>query len=375
MEAKAFISHTDGGLGASQLIKKRLAETDLNMEAFFSKDDIKPGEHIPERILGAMGEADICFMVMELGAIGSAWMPWEYRFCKDRGIRTIPVVYKAFRPNLRRVSWLNPAIKYMVHKSRQDLMGSVWNVINESREELELRAQSRNMIKIDAGADKTECSTGSTITISGSAKGPQTGTAHVHYLAGGASGSMYSERIRNLRLGADGSFRFKLRPSKVARVNTDRIFVEIRFGVKSQLIPIVITNGATMEPEPDLPDAAAPKSKSLSESIEDLDSRYLFMEYLKGAEFGTDLPDAAAPKSKSLSESIEDLDSRYLFMEYLKGAEFGTDLSDAAAPKSKSLSESIEDLDSRYLFMEYLKGAEFGTDLSDAAAPKKSASE
>ena len=332
MQAKAFISHTDGGLDASQLIKEQLIKTELGMEAFFSKDGIKAGEHIPERILRSLGEADICFMVLEPRAIDSAWMSWEYRFCIDRGIRIIPVVDRAFERKLWKVSWLDPSIKYMIYdRSGQNLMIDVWDAIDESREELERRAWSRNAIKIDIGADKTECSIDGTITISGSAKGCQRGTVHVHYLASGANGRMYSERVKNLCPGADGSFRFKLRPSKVARVNTDRIFVEIRFGVKSQLIPIVITNGATIEPEPDLPDAVAPKNESPLENLIGPHLRISPSAYLDA--WLADLPDAVAPKSKSLSESIEDLDSRYPFMEYLKGAEFGTDILDAVAPK------------------------------------------
>ena len=302
MEAKAFISHTDGGLKVSRMIKDRLSKPDLKMEAFFSKDDIKPGEYIPERILRSLGEADICFIVLDRRAIDSTWMRWEYSFCKERRIKIIPVVDRVFRPNLWKISWLDPAIRYMVYnKNRRKFMSDVRDVINESREELEQRARSRSMIKIDAGADKKECSIGSTIKVSGYAKSCQRGIAYVHYLASGANGSMYCERVKNLQPDADGSFKFKLKPSKVVRVNTNRIFVVIRFDAKLQTIPIVITNGATIEPEQDLPDAVAPKSKSPPESIEDMYSRYPLLEYLKGTEFGTDLLDAVAPK-KSASE-------------------------------------------------------------------------
>ena len=252
MEAKAFISHTDKGLDASQMIKEQLIATDLKMVSFFSKDGIKAGEHILDKILQALTETDVLFTVVEPNTVGSIWMQWEYCFCEKRNITIIPVVRKDTKHLMRRIKWLNRFIKYIdYNRLGQDFVTDVWKRIDELRVTLERQAHTRSMIKIDAEADKTECLPDCKIKVFGSVKGHKIGFAYIHYPIYGTDIPMHSQQIQDLPPNADGSFCFEFNPSKIVKGDTDQIIVEIKFGPKSKLIPITITNDASYREETD----------------------------------------------------------------------------------------------------------------------------
>ena len=106
MEVKAFIAHTvEGGIDIARIIKEQLIHSTLEVHSFLSEDAIGHGEHIPEKILKALIESDILFVVLDPLVIENEWVKWEYEFGKTHNIRTICVIYTKFFEKRERIKW------------------------------------------------------------------------------------------------------------------------------------------------------------------------------------------------------------------------------------------------------------------------------
>ncbi len=241
MQSRAFISHA-GHSHAGRTIKEQL-ENDLDMETFFSIDHIESGDQIMETILENLVKTDVLFLILNSQSRYREWVRWEYCFCREHNIKIIPVVSRTIKPHLSEIKWFDSSIKYIENnRIDDDLTDDVWDAITKSSEMLEQRALARNRIRIDAEADKAECTLDGEVAISGTGQEP-VGEVYVHHPVDG-NGAPHSIYVTGLRTDPHGRFRFKLRPGQVVGSRTDKIFVEIRFGPKSKLIQIAVKGGS-----------------------------------------------------------------------------------------------------------------------------------
>ena len=90
----SFISHSElGGSAASSYVSIQLNHPDLQITPFFSKEDIHAGDEIIEEILTNIVNADLLIGIIDPNAKNSAWVEWEHRFCKERNLRIIPIIF------------------------------------------------------------------------------------------------------------------------------------------------------------------------------------------------------------------------------------------------------------------------------------------
>ena len=215
-----------------------------------SEEAIACGEHIPKKVLTELIEADIFFVIIDPQAVESRWVRWEYAFCQKRLVRTIVVTHKAYESRLNDISWLNSDEQYLVYYSRNDdaLEMDVWKTVDGNREALEQQAREKNTIIINAQTDKEKYCEQNTVRIlgivEGNVQGTGEGNACLHMPCKEEDHPpIHSEDIdESIMIGDDGKFglEFEL-PTLHGRARQPQMwFVELKFGRKSELIPILV---------------------------------------------------------------------------------------------------------------------------------------
>ena len=249
IEAKAFISHKEKDHSyLGNLIKNVLINTDLKMKSFLSENAIEYGEHIPKKVLTNLTEAELIFVIIDPQAAESKWMRWEYEFSQNRLARTIVITHEEYESELGNISWLNTHEKYLVYYRRNDdaLEMEIWKTVNKSREALDHYACEKNKIKINARPDQEKYCEENIIRILGSVEGSVEGSAYLHIPCKEEDHPpIHSEDVdQPIILGSDGEFRleFELPTLHGSASQPQTWFVEIKFGRKSKLIPILVYN-------------------------------------------------------------------------------------------------------------------------------------
>ena len=246
MKAKGFISHTEkGGTNVGIIIQDQLASPPLEMLCFLSKNTIKNGNHIPEKIIDFLIKTDVLFIVIDPLVSQSDWIKWEYEFCKKRGIRIIPIVFERFTSKIKQIDWLDHYEKYVKYTNNEgDLRNEVWNDIDDSKQDLEDIANERNSVELTAHSEKESYFSLEKIKILGNVKNSLIGTAYLHIpnlekkyppiITKEISISIKPDNNNNFEL------EFTLPESPVFTQAIQKWFIEIRFDRKSILIPISI---------------------------------------------------------------------------------------------------------------------------------------
>ena len=259
MGVKAFIAHTaQGGIDLGKVIEEQLIQPPLEVRSFLSEHAIKYGEHIPESVLRALIESDILFVILEPLVIENEWVKWEYEFGKKHNIKTICIVYMRFFAKLDRITWLDHHEKYLIYDGNNGAFrNEIWNETDDMMPSLRQQVHDRNAIKIDARTDKTHYSKLDTIKVSGNVKGSLMGTAYLHI----PRRKKECLPIRSTNIGGeitpddDGCFEFKYKLPRALVVAEckQKWLIELKFGKKSQLIPICVCdkNGGKTKPHDD----------------------------------------------------------------------------------------------------------------------------
>ena len=263
MEAEAFISHTEmSGTYAAELIQDHLSRTDLEMKSFLSKNTIKYGDDISEEILNFLVKTDVLFVIFESGVTTSDWVKWEYEFCKERGILTIPIVVEAFQRKLKvKCPWVKSNEKFISYKNDGQLADKIYNSVDDRKEDLERRALERNKIQLKANSDKSSYTEEETVKISGKIKNAIIGTAYLHIpIEQGEYKPLKTQEINKSITpdGEDFEIKFKLPKSPSPIISSQKWFIELKFATKSKIIPINIRSLDE--------DVTAPNKGKLSES-------------------------------------------------------------------------------------------------------------
>ena len=246
MKAKSFISHTDdGGTRVGMLIKDQLIRTDLKMQSFLSQNSIEHGEHIPQKILEFLIETDVLFVILEPLVVSSRWVKWEYEFCKNRGIRIIPVVFRGFADKFKnQIRWIDGNERYMIYDHHEEFRTEVWRCIDDSKETLERRASERSQITLEASTNKTSYFEQDTVKISGQVTNSLTGSAYLYIPSmRDDQPPIKTNNIDTPVIPNDAGkfeFEFKLPFLKIRTQSIQKWFIEIKFDKKSKLIPISI---------------------------------------------------------------------------------------------------------------------------------------
>ena len=121
------------------------------------------------------------FVIFEPLVINSRWVEWEYEFCKNRGIRIIPVVFLGFEDKFKnRVRWIDGNERYMIYDHHEEFRIKVWRCIDDSKETLERRASERSQITLEASTNKTSYFEQDTVKISGQVTNSLTGSAYLY---------------------------------------------------------------------------------------------------------------------------------------------------------------------------------------------------
>ena len=94
------------GICLGETIEEQLVQPPLEVRSFLSQHAIDDGEHIAERILKALIDSDIIFVILESNVIENEWVKWEYDFGRMRNIKTICVSYPLFFDKRYQIRWL-----------------------------------------------------------------------------------------------------------------------------------------------------------------------------------------------------------------------------------------------------------------------------
>lgn len=245
MKVKSFISHTErSGTHVGKQIQDHLSKTDLEMESFLSENTIKSGEHIPEEILKFLVETDVLFVNLESGVTTSNWVRWEYKFCRERNILTIPIVDETFYPKVKtKFPWVEINEKFIRYENSDQLLNKIYNSVDDRKKDLERRALVRNKIQLQARPNKHNYTEEETVDISGTVKNALMGTAYLHIpITQNDYPPIKTQEIPKSITHDNENFsiKFKLPKSPISTTFSQRWFTELKFDTKSIIIPINI---------------------------------------------------------------------------------------------------------------------------------------
>ena len=244
MEVKAFISHTaKGGICLGETIEEQLIRPPLEIHSFLSKHAIDDGEHIAECILKALIDSDIIFVILEPHVIKNEWVKWEYEFGRMRNIKTICVSYPLFFDKRYQIRWLDPNEQCLRYGGNDGMFrDEIWDKIDDMMVLLKQQADERNKIELNAHAKPTY-SEQDTVKVYGNVKGSLKGTAYLHnpYMKKERS-HIRSTNVNILTPNDNGDFEFEFKLPRLTVITeyAQKWFIEVRFGKRSQLIPIQI---------------------------------------------------------------------------------------------------------------------------------------
>lgn len=248
LDSIAFISHTAvGGKGIADNIRLQLWDTDLQMLAFYSTYHFTPGDDVIEEILKHLVDSDVLFVVIEPRVMTSTWVKWERQFCDSRRLRIIPIVFEYMKHILGRIPFPVDDKQWILIDHDGLWISEVYSAIDKKRGDLELRAKERHRIIIKATPDKDHYVEGETVLIKGTVSLPNsTGVATLYIRNWGPSDPPIFSHILG-PINADGSGTFEIRfeiPS--LHQNVTKVFAELQFGVKSEILPIQIISAVSI---------------------------------------------------------------------------------------------------------------------------------
>ncbi len=320
-----FISHSElGGSAASSYVGSQFNHPDLQITPFFSKWDIVAGDEIVEEILTNIVNADLLIGIIDPNAKDSVWVEWEHRFCKERNLRVIPIVFhqiwKLFTDG--KIDFINSNTLAIRYEEKDMMLADVYASVKKFKAELQKRIEEKEKISIEAEPDKEAYHENEVVKITGNVTDsgmstPNSFTIKKAYLHKPNFDSekkyppvLSNEIVESIILNADNTFEITHTINSSILLN-QKWFIEIRFDNKSKIIPIIISPSGgkkstifRSESKPKISNTLQIKQKSWQDKIKSI-SLGTFQSIPKK------IRDYSIPRKKeleSLSDAVENHD-------------------------------------------------------------------
>ena len=212
------------------------------MGAFYSTYHLTPGDDVIEEILKHLVDSDVLFIVIEPRVMTSRWVKWERQFCDRRNLRIIPIVFEYMKLVVDRIPFPVDDKQWIVIDRHGLWISEVYSAIDRKREDLELRAKERHRIIIKATPDKDHYVEGETVMVKGNVSLPNsTGIATLYIRNGNPAEPPISHLLGAINADGSGTFAISFQIPSLHQ-NVTKIFAELQFGVKSEIVPIHIVS-------------------------------------------------------------------------------------------------------------------------------------
>lgn len=285
MKPLAFISHSkSGGAVTSAAVREKLNHPHLGLETFYFSHNIVPGDDLDEKIIHNIVNTDILIGIIDSDAWVSEWVEWEHKFCKERNLIRIPIIFQSIWEDFKqnKISFLDNSESAILYNSnRDDMLEQIYVTIRNHKSRLQERVNEKQKIQITLNnVDQTK----DTITISGQVKtngqvSREFNSSKIYLYRRNFEPTSIPIKCNKLKdvidLDENGKFLCTFKLSKIFQVDrTQKLFFEIKFNDKSKIATTSIcpddTNTSDISPK--TPPSAVPSKIPTNERSRDSSS-------------------------------------------------------------------------------------------------------